>query len=309
MSGANALPTQLLALEGPPRSAALPAPPVFAALPAPAESARPPAHHNVAEPRLAIASTPWPAAGESVAALLPESIPSLSAAQGRDCPHVFVPSYEWAIVGDGTSIPPGLEVRLPVDGSGGRTARIPPNWRMLVVSQPGNDACRLDITRRSTLAEVRTAIAASLAEGDEARVTDVFADETIVASDRESRSWDGTVEQAQLFGRRITSTIAAADNSGLMQMLEDLEAQMGRLDAAVLDVERALGAKTTTAGQAHHELAQLEGQLDRFQCKGIDSIAGKDESAKRRRRELTRRAELLQARLNGLFVGLGAARA
>lgn len=42
----------------------------------------------------------------------------------------FVPSYEWQQVYPWQSIPPGLEVQLPLDGAGKKRARVPPAWRL-----------------------------------------------------------------------------------------------------------------------------------------------------------------------------------
>jgi hypothetical protein len=173
---------------------------------------------------------------------------------------------------------------------------------LLVVSQPGNDACRLDVTRKTTFEEVRAGIAAALSEGEVDRVKKLLVDGIVEASEEDACSWSKTVEDARVFGRRVTASVASSP-------LEPLAAEMQRLEVAVTKVEQALGSSAASASDAYDQLAQLEAQLDRLQCKGIDAITGGSDSTKRWRHELTRRGELLQARLSGLFVGLNVARA
>jgi len=45
-------------------------------------------------------------------------------------PVLFEPSYEWREVG--ASVPAGMEIRMPLDGSHLKTARIPPTWQLRV---------------------------------------------------------------------------------------------------------------------------------------------------------------------------------
>eukprot|EP00899_Mesostigma_viride_P024379 jgi/Mesvir1/5125/Mv15280-RA.2 len=45
-------------------------------------------------------------------------------------PAPFVPSYAWQAVPEGVNVPAGLEVRLPLDGSGTKEARIPDPWQL-----------------------------------------------------------------------------------------------------------------------------------------------------------------------------------
>ena len=44
----------------------------------------------------------------------------------------FQPLYDWQFVHDWQSVPTGMEVKLPIDGSGERLARIPDPWRLQV---------------------------------------------------------------------------------------------------------------------------------------------------------------------------------
>lgn len=284
----------LLGLQGPPPLAALPAPPRQAALPVPPAPCLTASLLPTSEPKLAIAATPHSCNGTVT--------PTMPAVQnvGNAGSTTFMPSYEWAAVPEGAGIPPGLEVRLPVDGTGHRTARIPPSWRMLVVAFPANESCRLDVTRHMPLAEVRAGIASALADGDLCRVESLLVDNIPIASSNATENnWGMTVEQAKLFGRRITCT--------LMAPKKDFAAQMDAIEAAVAEVERALLNSNITVGRATAELARLESELERLQCKGIDSASGGDSDAsKLQRRQLCHRSEVLQARLDGIFIGLKA---
>lgn len=268
-----------LALEGPPQRAALLAPPVRAELPAP--------QIHVAAPG-----------------------PSARKLQADSPGAIYVPSYEWADLPQKARVPPGLEVRLAVDGSGARAARIPSSWRLLVVAQPANEACRVDVFRGTTLVQVRQAVATKLAGGDASRVEMLLADDKALAGGgADNRAWGMTIEQANLFGKRVTCTISAKLGSPIV----DLGAQMDELELAVTRVERALSSSQISVSHAYSDLAQLEARLDRLQCKGIDStdnysLARDAEAAKQIRRDLTRRADLLHARLGGIFVGLDAAK-
>ncbi|CAM9237284.1 unnamed protein product [Choristocarpus tenellus] len=50
----------------------------------------------------------------------------------------FIPAYHWKPVHPGQTVPAGLEVVLPLDGSGERRARIPPTWRLQLYIQLGH---------------------------------------------------------------------------------------------------------------------------------------------------------------------------
>lgn len=216
-----------------------------------------------------------------------------------------MPSYEWTTLAPGASVPPGLEVQLPVDGSGLRTARIPLSWRLLVVAQPLNEGCRVDVTRRTTLAQVREAVAEALAGGQVARVESLSADALLLAGLAAGEGgWARTVEEATLFGKRVTCQLF----SGLASRVE-IQGQIAALEARIAEVERALRMGEVAPGAAHAELAQVEAALERVQCRGIDAAeTGGLEEARQQRRELTRHVELLSTRLHGLFVGLDVAR-
>jgi len=291
----------------------LPAPAVVAALPAPLEHGRTAAEDATRSPQRTLASPTQPvlaltaAPHQAAKAKLPESHTPTPAKSGTSAP--IVPTYEWAVLSPEDRVPPGLEVRLPVDGSGFRSARIPPSWRLMVVVQPLNEAVRLDVLRSTSLAEVREAVATSKAAGDARRVQELLANDAILAGGvAGDGAWAMTVEQAALFGKRVSCTMT----DGHTSVKSDFLGQIAAVEAAVLQVESALQSSCTSIGQARTELAQLEARLEHLQCKGIDSVpnsvlASDEQSAKQMRKEFTRRAELLHQRLGGLFVGLDAA--
>ena len=85
----------------------------------------------------------------------------------------FLPSYEWQAVAEGESVPPGLEVRLPLQDPAGattaagaagagagcareaRTARIPPTWQLkLWLPAPASVYVRVDVNRNMTVGEI-----------------------------------------------------------------------------------------------------------------------------------------------------------
>lgn len=82
--------------------------------------------------------------------------------------QAFTPSYEWQQVYPWQSVPPGLEVQLPLDGVGQKRARVPPSWRLQLYI-PGEEQnegggsggffVRTDLGAGSTMLELRRAIA------------------------------------------------------------------------------------------------------------------------------------------------------
>eukprot|EP00752_Nemacystus_decipiens_P012028 g10663.t1 len=80
----------------------------------------------------------------------------------------FMPSYEWRQVYPWQSVPPGLEVQLPLDGVGQKRARVPPSWRLQLyipgVAEGGGGGgggffVRTDLRAGSTVLELRQEIA------------------------------------------------------------------------------------------------------------------------------------------------------
>lgn len=78
----------------------------------------------------------------------------------------FVPSYDWQLVRPWQSVPPGLEVELPLDGIKLKRARIPPAWR-LQLYVPGEEGggkyngffVRTDLRAEDTVLDLRQEIA------------------------------------------------------------------------------------------------------------------------------------------------------
>lgn len=81
----------------------------------------------------------------------------------------FVPSYEWQQVYPWQSVPPGLEVQLPLDGVGQKRARVPPSWRLQLYIPEGQEGgegegrnggffVRMDLQANSTVLELRREI-------------------------------------------------------------------------------------------------------------------------------------------------------
>jgi hypothetical protein len=74
----------------------------------------------------------------------------------------FVPSSSWQLLAPWhTSLPPGLEVRLPLDGSGLREARIPPEWQFKVWAN--GRYVRQTVSDATPVAAIRATVAAALA--------------------------------------------------------------------------------------------------------------------------------------------------
>ncbi|KAJ1447015.1 hypothetical protein M885DRAFT_544356 [Pelagophyceae sp. CCMP2097] len=80
----------------------------------------------------------------------------------------FAPAYaEWRPIPDGVAIEPGLEIRLPLDGSHARVARIPATWRLQqYVEPPGGRAgfWRADVRAAMTVAKLEALLGEWLAE-------------------------------------------------------------------------------------------------------------------------------------------------
>lgn len=74
----------------------------------------------------------------------------------------FVPSYEWQQVYPWQSVPPGLDIQLPL-GDGQKRARVPPSWRLQLYIPGGGDGggffVRTDVRAGSTVLELRREIA------------------------------------------------------------------------------------------------------------------------------------------------------
>lgn len=75
----------------------------------------------------------------------------------------FMPSYDWQEVQPWQSVPPGLEVQLPLDGVTHKRARIPPAWRLQLYVPGGEESggffVRTDLRPDSTVLDLRQEIA------------------------------------------------------------------------------------------------------------------------------------------------------
>lgn len=89
--------------------------------------------------------------------------------------------------------------------------------------------------------------------------------------------------------------------------LEQLETQLRKLNGAASASEEALQNGQLSPAQVRDSLAQLEAELEKLQCKGIDSVSfdGLSEEdaevARSWRRRLTRQVEQLQTRMDAAF--------
>ena len=91
---------------------------------------------------------------------------------------------------------------------------------------------------------------------------------------------------------------------GALSLLEGFKVKLRDIENEIVVTQRSLQVNVVAPGQARDRLAQLEAQVERLQCKGIDSVstAGLDaetgEAARAMRRNLTREVERLQACLD-----------
>jgi len=70
---------------------------------------------------------------------------------------VLVPCYEWQELPEGVSIPPGLDIEMPLDGKP-RQARIPPRWQ-LRISTAEHGFWRHEVTKLTSALELRQSAA------------------------------------------------------------------------------------------------------------------------------------------------------
>eukprot|EP00753_Platysulcus_tardus_P006814 PLAT14601.1.p1 GENE.PLAT14601.1~~PLAT14601.1.p1 ORF type:complete len:329 (+),score=110.58 PLAT14601.1:83-988(+) len=118
----------------------------------------------------------------------------------------FHASYDWQPVLPGQSVPPGLEVQLPLDGSGAKRARIPATWQLQLWMGDKLGYLRLFVKRSDKLLRVRRAIAAR-AQLPMSCVTLIQSDDANAPA-RLLRD-DETVEEARLFhtARRVAVSL------------------------------------------------------------------------------------------------------
>ena len=78
----------------------------------------------------------------------------------EDGATLVTPTYDWQPVESWQSVPPGMEVQLPLNGTGTtKVARIPPSWQLQVFIEPNVGFLRVDVTAATKLGEIRSAAA------------------------------------------------------------------------------------------------------------------------------------------------------
>lgn len=172
-----------LMLEAPLQPAAAPAaaaPPL--ALMGPGQTSKPAA----AKPSKAATPAATPAAA-------PAAAPPRTAAAPGAAPPPFVPTYEWNTLAEGANIPAGLDVDLPLDG-GMRRARIPRRWQLRLWVNDDVGFWRHDVTRKTTVKELRTALASKTKQPLEAV--------SFVLGSQSLNDDAATVEAIDLFNRK-----------------------------------------------------------------------------------------------------------
>lgn len=96
-------------------------------------------------------------------------------------------------------------------------------------------------------------------------------------------------------------------STGPLAELQALQVQLAQLEASVSATQEALRDGRMPSGSARDSLAQLEANVDRLQCEGIDSVSTSQllgaelEAAKTLRRALTKRVEALHERMDTTF--------
>ena len=155
-----------LMLEAPCQPAAAPAPAAPPlALMGPGQASKPAAAKpsKNATPTAPAATPAAPAATPAAPAAAPPQTEAAPAA----APPPFIPSYEWSTLAEGANIPAGLDVDLPLDGSA-RRARIPRRWQLRLWVNDDAGFFRHDVTRKTTVQELRKAVASKMKQPPEA---------------------------------------------------------------------------------------------------------------------------------------------
>mmetsp|Transcript_29885 Transcript_29885/g.54423 ORF Transcript_29885/g.54423 Transcript_29885/m.54423 type:complete len:321 (+) Transcript_29885:20-982(+) len=110
----------------------------------------------------------------------------------------LVPTYSWVKVPDVATLPPGMEVWMPLVGL--KCARIPTTWRLQIVAEGAVDSYRCDVGQHTALTEIRRG--AATAFGWEEHGTELRADGGPLA---EMADPAATVGSASLFGKKVTA--------------------------------------------------------------------------------------------------------
>jgi len=105
---------------------------------------------------------------------------------------------------------------------------------------------------------------------------------------------------------RMVDRKLSLESEKTLGQLVDFEREFNEIDRGTQEIQEALLRGETSAGQAKTDLALLEANLDKLQCKGVDSIETMDlhsgkERARALRKELTKRAEGMHERMDALF--------
>jgi len=112
----------------------------------------------------------------------------------------LVPTYHWVQVPPVASLPPGMEVWMPVGGA--KCARIPATWRLQIVAEGQVDSYRTDVGEHTPVADV--IIGAAAAFGWEAHKLELRGEGALIELQEEA-----TVGSAGLFGRKLTARTQA----------------------------------------------------------------------------------------------------
>jgi hypothetical protein len=108
----------------------------------------------------------------------------------------LVPTYHWVQVPAVASLPPGMEVWMPVGGT--KCARIPESWRLQIVAEGQVDSYRCDVGEHTPVIDV--IIGASAAFGWEVHELELRGEDARIELQQ-----DATVGSAVLFGRKLTA--------------------------------------------------------------------------------------------------------
>lgn len=117
---------------------------------------------------------------------------------------------------------------------------------------------------------------------------------------------------------RTKCTYSKKRSQLIVEWCQDALRRLERVGSSVDEVESAVAAHISAfadgslaLGKARDELAQLEARIEKLQCKGVDSVEISDstedkQAAKAMRKELTRRLESLQLKVEAAFRDMAA---
>jgi len=108
----------------------------------------------------------------------------------------LIPSYDWAQVPEIASLPPGLEIWMPLVGM--KCARIPDSWRVQVIAEGQVDSYRCNVGKHTPVVDVIFGAAAAFGWPPESLRLRVDGGDFEVEE-------EATVGSASLFGRKLTA--------------------------------------------------------------------------------------------------------